>query len=103
MTATKFLEPVKTAKETGARVSNETVYLGLRDVSASPDSERRHTWATLSFDEVPDVEALARERDTPFDTKFEDLLGDFWPENQSVEDFFEARERWRREGRSPNG
>lgn len=103
MKAVKSLEPTKTAKETGARVSNETVYMGLRDVSASPQSERRYTRATWSFDAMPDVEALAREQGVPSNAKFEDLLGDFWPEDRGVEDFFEARKRWRREGRNPNG
>lgn len=102
MTTTKFLEPKETAKETGA-TRNETVHMGLYDAFASPESERRHARATWSFDEVPDVEALAREQGIPSDAKFKDLLGDFWPEDQSVEDFFEARERWRREGRNPNG
>ena len=30
--------------------------------------------------------------------RFEDLLGDFWPENESVDDFLEARHRWQQEG-----
>lgn len=103
MIPTKFLEPTEVAKTTGAKKSNERVYLRLYDVSASPESERRHTRTTWSFDMVPDVEALAREQGVSSNTKFEDLLGDFWPEDQSVEDFFEARKRWRREGHSPNG
>ncbi len=30
--------------------------------------------------------------------RFEDLLGDFWPEGESVDDFLEARRQWQKEG-----
>ncbi len=100
MTTTRFLEPKETAKETGADVSSETVHMGLYGASASPESERRRITTSMDFYSLPDVEALARKQGVPSNTKFEDLLGDFWPEDQSVEDFLEARRRWRREGRS---
>jgi hypothetical protein len=101
MTPTRFLEPKKTAKQTDA-TRNETVHMGLYDAYASPESERRHTTASMDFDSLPDIEALARQQGVSSDTKFEDLLGDFWPEDESVEDFLEARRRWRREGRNSN-
>ena len=100
MTPTQFLEPKETAKETGATVRNETVHMGLYDAFASPESERRYTPASINFDSLPDIEVLARVQGVSSNTKFEDLLGDFWPEDQSVEDFLEARRRWRREGRN---
>jgi hypothetical protein len=96
MTTTQFLEP----KETGATVRNETVHLGLFGSSASRDSERRYIAAAMDFDSLPDIEALAREQGVSSNVKFENLLGDFWPEDERVEDFLEARERWRREGRN---
>jgi hypothetical protein len=100
MTTTPFLKPKETAKETGATVRNKTVHMGLYDSSASPESERRHTAVSMDFDSMPDIEALAREQGVSSNAKFEDLLGDFWPEGQGVEDFLAARERWRREGRN---
>lgn len=30
--------------------------------------------------------------------RLEDVLGDFWPEEESLDDFLAAREDWRREG-----
>ena len=102
MTTTPFLKPEKTARETGAKVSRETVHLGLHDASASPDSERRYAAVFVDFDSLPDVEVLARRQGVSSNTKFEDLLGDFWPGDQSVDDFLAARERWRREGHSPS-
>jgi hypothetical protein len=100
MIPTKFLEPKETAKETGADKSSETVYMGLNESSASPESERRYAVPAMDFDSLPDIEALARKQGVSSNTRFEDLLGDFWPEDESVEDFLAARERWRREGRN---
>jgi hypothetical protein len=97
MTTPQFLEPRETARQTGT-TRNETVHMSLYDAFASPESERRYTTASMDFDSLPDVEALARRQGVSSNTKFEDLLGDFWPEDQSVEDFLEARKRWRREG-----
>ncbi len=97
MTATKFLKPRDTARETGAKVSNETVRMGLYDVSASPESEHRRGRNPLSFNALPSIERLAVDQGVPPSTTFDDLLGKSWPEDESVEDFFEARRRWRRE------
>jgi len=77
------------------------VPISLKLRSANTNAPERYpVGGSMSFDTLPDVEALAREQGVQSDTKFEDLLGDFWPEDQSVEDFFEARKRWRREGRN---
>ena len=102
MTTTPSLKPKQTARETGAEMSREKVRLGIHDASASPDSERRRVAASMDFDSLPDVEALARQQGVSSSTKFEDLLGNFWPENQDVDDFLAARERWRREGCDPS-
>jgi hypothetical protein len=100
MMATRYLKPKETARETAAEKSSEAVLMGLYDAYASPDSERHRVAPSMDFDALPDVEALARKQGVSSSTKFEDLLGDFWPEDQSVEEFFEARQRWRREGRN---
>jgi plasmid stability protein len=42
--------------------------------------------------------ALARDQGVGPVTRFEDLLGDFWPEEESVDLFLEARKRWQWEG-----
>jgi hypothetical protein len=100
MTTLPFLEPKETAKKTSATVRNETVHVGLYGSSASPESERRHTAAYTDFDSLPDLETLAREQGSPLTANFDDLLGDFWPEGESVDDFLAARMRWRRQGRN---
>jgi hypothetical protein len=42
--------------------------------------------------------ALARAQGVKPVTRFEDLLGDFWPEDENVDDFIAARRRWQWEG-----
>jgi len=64
--------------------------------------ERHPASGSMSFYSRPDPEALAREQGVSPVTSFEQLLGDFWPEDESLEDFLEARRRWRREGRDAN-
>lgn len=54
--------------------------------------------SVYAFDAVPALEELAEVQGVSPVENFEDLLGDFWPEDESVDDFLEARERWRREG-----
>ncbi len=98
MTTTRYLEPKKTAKETAAEQNGEAVHMGLYDADASPESTRRRMAPSTDFDSLPDIEALARAQGVSSNTRFEELLGDFWPDDQSVEDFLAARERWRREG-----
>jgi hypothetical protein len=44
------------------------------------------------------VLALAEEQGVKPVEKFEDLLGDFWPEDESIDDFLETLYQWRREG-----
>ena len=46
----------------------------------------------------PDVMELAREQGVLPISSFDDLLGDFWPEDESVDEFIETVRRWRREG-----
>jgi hypothetical protein len=58
----------------------------------------RRQEALYAFDVVPELEELADAQGVSPVDNFDDLLGDFWPEDESVDDFLEARERWRREG-----
>ena len=50
-------------------------------------SQPRRTWQELAAEQgVRPVE------------RFEDLLGDFWPEDETADDFIAAVREWRREG-----
>jgi len=81
-----------------ADLSNFVATIMVWNSFASPESESRHASASMSFEALPDIEALAREQGVSSSAKFEDLLGSFWSDDESVEDFLAARERWRREG-----
>lgn len=43
----------------------------------------------------PSIEELIAEQGTQFRTDPADLLGDFWPEDESIEDFLMALHQWR--------
>jgi predicted transcriptional regulator len=42
---------------------------------------------------------LAQQQGAPVAVRFEDLLGDFWPEDESADEFIATLREWRREGR----
>jgi hypothetical protein len=43
----------------------------------------------------PSIEELVAEQGTRFPADPADLLGDFWPEEESIEDFLRALHEWR--------
>ena len=43
----------------------------------------------------PSIQELVAEQGTRFRTDPAELLGDFWPENESIEDFLMALHEWR--------
>jgi hypothetical protein len=51
----------------------------------------------VSFASRHDPETLAQEQGVSLMTDFDELLGDFWPEDESAEDFIAAMREWRRE------
>lgn len=56
--------------------------------------------ASVGFHESKtDLDALVREQGVRPVARFEDLLGDFWPVDESVDDFLAARQDWSHEGR----
>jgi hypothetical protein len=47
-----------------------------------------------------DLDTLAREQGVGPVVNFDDLLGDFWPEDETADEFIAAVRRWRREGQT---
>jgi hypothetical protein len=43
----------------------------------------------------PSIKELVAEQGTRFPANAADLLGDFWPEDESIEDFLKALHEWR--------
>jgi hypothetical protein len=73
---------------------------------SGPEPEQRPLTPAEIRDAVPfykdlprrypeDLDAVAAAQGAPRRVRFEDLLGDFWPEDESTDDFL----KWLREGR----
>jgi len=69
-----------------ARAALEEKLAAVRDPYAGLP---RRSWAEL--------EALARAQGAPLAARFEDLLGDFWPEDETADEFIATLREWRRE------
>lgn len=50
------------------------------------------------FDSRTDLDALAAAQGVSAAPPFENLLGDFWPEDETADDFIASTHRWRHEG-----
>ena len=48
----------------------------------------------------PSIEELVADQGTKFPADPAELLGDFWPEEESIEDFLRALSEWRGHDRS---
>jgi hypothetical protein len=55
-----------------------------------------HKYARIGH---PSVQELVAEQGTKFRTDPAELLGDFWPEDEPIEDFLKALHEWRGHGR----
>lgn len=55
--------------------------------------------AVMPLEPPADLQTLARQQGVSPVTNLDDLLGTFWPENESDEEFMTALREWRREGR----
>jgi hypothetical protein len=75
-----LLEEKLTSLSTGASEAIEALFADLPQ--ATPE----------------EVQAFLRAQGAKPIERFEDLLGDFWPEDESVDDFLEARRQWQKEG-----
>lgn len=93
-TNTKPISPNLSAKE-GAKTALISLRFGFQTNTPNGYPSGR----PMAFDAHPDIEQLAREQSVSPVARFEDLLGGFWPKDETLEDFRQARERWRREGR----
>jgi hypothetical protein len=47
-----------------------------------------------------ELDALALSQGAPLAVRFEDLIGDFWPEDETADEFIATIRQWRREGTS---
>lgn len=74
----------------------------LEEARQLPPNEQQRLIELLAAEQSPlkplkSIEQLAAEQGTR-PLKFEEMLGDFWPEDESVDDFIAAVRQWRSEG-----
>jgi hypothetical protein len=50
-----------------------------------------------AWDDTPSLEDLAAEQGVVPLARFEDLIGDFWPEDEEVDDFIATVRPWRQQ------
>jgi hypothetical protein len=66
---------------------------------APPDVADDSIWKGLPRRAPEELDALARSQGAPLAVRAEDRIGDFWPEDESCDEFVASTRRWRREGR----
>lgn len=81
------------------RTATESVHAVIGENHVAMDSE------PLLPDGLPqrspeELVALASTQGVKPVTRFQDLLGDFWPEDEEADDFIAARRQWQRERRA---
>ena len=63
-----------------------------------PERPSAARWGETFWDRKTTLaDLIARQGSKPL-TRIEDLRADFWPEDESVDEFVESIRRWRREG-----
>jgi hypothetical protein len=63
-------------------------------VTAKSDSSIRH----MTEEDKTDLDVLAAQQGVSAVNEFDNLLGNFWPEDESADQFIAAFREWRREG-----
>lgn len=72
------------------------------ELSPQPHPEAGELGDLYSFDALPDLDALAEAQGVRPIENIDDLVADFWPEDESVEDFIAAATEGRREEDEPD-
>jgi hypothetical protein len=88
-------------KDTFKRSQKVTDYApALIDVAlaAPPAEPPEPAWEGLPRRAPEELDALAISQGAPLAVRFEDLLGDFWPEDETCDEFIATVREWRREG-----
>jgi hypothetical protein len=67
-------------------------------LASPPEAPRASAWADLPQRAPEELDALAASQGAPLAVRFDDLIGDFWPEDESADEVVATIRRWRREG-----
>lgn len=69
----------------------------LQTLPSSPPD----TWSGLPRRPWSEVIELAREQGASLSARVDELAGDFWPEDETCDEFISTIREWRREGNPP--
>jgi hypothetical protein len=62
------------------------------------EGSQESPWEGLPRRAPEELDALALAQGAPLAVRFDDLIGDFWPEDETCDEFITAVREWRREG-----
>lgn len=80
---------------TGSRVYRDA--LQEESVIPMPRPDAGASEQLYAFDALPDLEDLAEARGVQPINDIDELVADFWPEDESIDDFIATVQRWRDE------
>ncbi|MBI4603404.1 MAG: hypothetical protein HY721_15740 [Planctomycetes bacterium] len=91
------------AREAGKPVAVLAVELLAEAISVHENGKKREGSRALEpsttfHDACTDIDAVIASQGVKPVIRFDDLLGDFWPQDESADDFTAAVREWRREG-----
>ncbi len=79
--------------------SEEFLHISRNSFTRRVGMEQRSAY---SFEATPDLDALADAQGVSPIHDIDELVADFWPEDESIEDFIATVREWRSEGHAPN-
>jgi hypothetical protein len=86
------------AEKRGQKVGDYARMVLEAGLGARPKETGESIWKGLPRRAPEELDALARSQGAPLAVRTEDLIGDFWPEDESCDEFIATVRRWRREG-----
>jgi hypothetical protein len=90
------MQDIELKRASSGKLVAEVVVMEMPDRSRGPAEK----YARAGH---PSIEELVAEQGTRFPADPADLLGDFWPEDESIEDFLTALHEWRGHDKSGSG
>lgn len=83
----------------------ELIKLNIKDIEVldNPPENASIGTSVSFFDTTVDLETLAAEQGVCVVSNFDNLLGNFWPEEEATDDFITTVRRWRHEGETMEG
>jgi hypothetical protein len=87
-------------RRVGLRVADTLEFVGLCNLQINSELSAKLTLSMSAGERYidhghPTIEELIAEQDIGFPRDPRELLGDFWPEEEAIDDFLSAMREWR--------